>query len=135
MKSNRQLAVWLLLWLAQSAMGQPAQVILLRHAEKSDDPADVHLTARGRERAQALVALLGLTGWFGVSRSVFPAQQIPLLMSGGLGGVFLLGVGSLLWLSADIRDEWRKLDELEEATRGEAPDATVTLLDSGRGRG
>jgi len=59
MKSNRQLAVWLLLWLAQSAMGQPAQVILLRHAEKSDDPADVHLTARGRERAQALVALLG----------------------------------------------------------------------------
>jgi hypothetical protein len=38
---------------------QPAQVILLRHAEKPADEADVHLTARGQERAQALVTLLG----------------------------------------------------------------------------
>jgi hypothetical protein len=92
------------------------------------------------DRVAAVAAIVGgalalIIGWFGVSRSVFPAEQIPLLMSGGLGGVFLLGVGSLLWLSADIRDEWRKLDELEEATRGDSPDATVTLLDSGRGRG
>ncbi len=38
---------------------QPAQIILLRHAEKPDDQAEVHLSSRGRERAQALVALLG----------------------------------------------------------------------------
>jgi hypothetical protein len=38
---------------------QPAQIILLRHAEKPDDKAEVHLSSRGRERAQALVALLG----------------------------------------------------------------------------
>ena len=92
------------------------------------------------DRVVAVAAIVGgalalIIGWFGVSRSVFPAQQIPLLMSGGLGGVFLLGVGSLLWLSADIRDEWRKLDELEEATRRDTADATISLIDSGRGRG
>ena len=38
---------------------QPAQIILLRHAEKPADKAEVHLSSRGRERAQALVALLG----------------------------------------------------------------------------
>ena len=38
---------------------QPAQIILLRHAEKPTDEAEVSLSPRGRERAQALVALLG----------------------------------------------------------------------------
>ena len=38
---------------------QPAQIILLRHAEKPDDPAAEHLSARGNERAVALVSLLG----------------------------------------------------------------------------
>jgi hypothetical protein len=28
-------------------------------------------------------------------------------------GVFLLGLGGVLWLSADLRDEWRKLDRIE----------------------
>jgi hypothetical protein len=39
---------------------------------------------------------------------------MPYIASGGLGGIFLLGLGSTLWLSADLRDEWRKLDELGE---------------------
>jgi uncharacterized protein YbjT (DUF2867 family) len=37
---------------------QPALVLLLRHAEKPAEESDVHLSARGRERAEALVALL-----------------------------------------------------------------------------
>jgi hypothetical protein len=42
-----------------AACGQPTQVILLRHAEKPDDPAAVHLSSRGEERARALISLLG----------------------------------------------------------------------------
>ena len=34
-------------------------------------------------------------------------------VSGGMFGLFLLGIGALLWLSADLRDEWRKLDALD----------------------
>jgi hypothetical protein len=52
---------WLvcLLLTAAPVVAQPAQIILLRHAEKPDDKSDVHLSSRGQERAQALVALLG----------------------------------------------------------------------------
>lgn len=53
-----------LLLVAQLAGAQPAQVILLRHAEKPDDPADLHLSPRGEERAGALVSLLGRSSPF-----------------------------------------------------------------------
>ena len=55
-----------------------------------------------------------LTGWSKVSATPYPAEQIPYLVSAGLGGLFLLGVGATLWHSADLRDEWRKLDRLED---------------------
>lgn len=58
--------------------------------------------------AGALVA-----GWIGVSTNVFPAKQLPYLISGGLGGLFLVGITATFWLSADLRDEWRKLDRSE----------------------
>jgi streptogramin lyase len=35
----------------------PRHVLIIRHAEKPDDPADIHLTRRGEERAQALPQL------------------------------------------------------------------------------
>lgn len=54
-------------------------------------------------------------GWQGVSQSALPAGQIPYVISAGLGGMFLLGVAGTLWLSADLRDEWHKLDRLERA--------------------
>jgi hypothetical protein len=54
-----------------------------------------------------------LLGWAGVSRAVFPAEQLAYIISGGLGGLFLLGAGATLWLSADLRDEWRHLDGME----------------------
>ena len=62
--------------------------------------------------ALAAGALTLLLGWLGVSRQVLPAAQIPYIVSGGLGGVFLLGLGAVLWLSADLRDEWRQLREI-----------------------
>ena len=63
--------------------------------------------------AVGLLALL--LGWIGVSGQAYPAKQLPFMMSGGVGGVFLLGVGALFWLSSDLRDEWTKLDRIEEA--------------------
>lgn len=65
----------------------------------------------------ALGALLLVVGWYGMSGKALAEQQLPYLLSGGLGGLFLLGLGSALLLSADLRDEWRKLDAIEEALR------------------
>lgn len=62
-------------------------------------------------------AIILIIGWFGVSGTGFPAEQLPYIMSAGLGGLYLLGVAAVLWLSADLRDEWRKLDSIEEAIR------------------
>jgi hypothetical protein len=41
-----------------AAWARPARVILLRHAEEPADPANVHLSARGLERARALAGYL-----------------------------------------------------------------------------
>jgi hypothetical protein len=64
-----------------------------------------------------------IVGWVGASATPYTPEQIPYMLSGGLGGLFLLGVGAMLWLSADLRDEWRKLDRIDEALRklGPAP--------------
>lgn len=72
------------------------------------------------DRALAVVLVLAgvgalIAGWVGVSGSAYAAGQLPYIISGGIGGIFLLGVGATLWLSADLRDEWRKLDRIEEA--------------------
>jgi len=70
--------------------------------------------------AVVLVALGGLAlllGWIGVSGTPLPSEQIPYVVSGGLAGLALIGVGATLWLSADLRDEWRKLKHLEDAVR------------------
>ena len=53
-------------------------------------------------------------GWWGVSGTTKTSHQLPYLISGGLGGLFLLGVGATLWLSADLRDEWRHLASMED---------------------
>ena len=67
-------------------------------------------------------ALALLLGWLGISDAVLPSEQLPYLLSGGLLGVFLLGLGTTLWLSADLRDEWRKLDVIDENLRRLAGD-------------
>jgi hypothetical protein len=73
-----------------------------------------------------------LTGWSKVSATAYPAEQIPYVVSAGLGGLFLLGVGATLWHSADMRDEWRKLDRLEEkldAALGTSEEPKSVVLD------
>jgi hypothetical protein len=68
-------------------------------------------------------AIALIAGWVGVSGNAYAAGQLPYIISGGIGGIFLLGVGATLWLSADLRDEWRKLDSIEDALREESPSA------------
>jgi hypothetical protein len=68
----------------------------------------------------ALGILALILGWVGVSGNAYLAGQMPYLISGGVGGVFLLGVGGMLWLSADLRDEWHKLDRIERALNSAA---------------
>ncbi len=64
--------------------------------------------------AMATGGVLLLVGWSKVSGTPYAAEQIPYVVSCGLGGLFLLGVGATVWHSADLRDQWRKLDRLEE---------------------
>ncbi len=54
-------------------------------------------------------AVLLIVGWYHVADTGFVAKQMPYLISEGLGGVFLLGLGGMVWLSADLRDQWREL--------------------------
>ena len=85
------------------------------------------------DRTLAIVFGLGgllaiYLGWRGVSDALIPSQQIPYLASGGILGLFLLGAGATLWLSSDLRDEWRKLDSLSDDIR-----AVGEKLDSQQG--
>ena len=79
------------------------------------------------DRAVAVALVLGgltavIVAWVLASGTILTFEQIPYLMSGGLIGVCLVAVGATLWLSADLRDEWRKLDRLEAAVLGAGRD-------------
>jgi hypothetical protein len=69
--------------------------------------------------AAAVFAVGGLIaiglGWRGVADVSLATEQIPYLASGAVLGIFLLGVSATLWLSADLHDEWRKLDDLHHS--------------------
>jgi hypothetical protein len=79
--------------------------------------------------AAAVCAFVGalclLLGWIGISGTAFTAEQLPYIISGGIGSIFFLGLGGCLWLSADLRDEWRKLDSIEDALRSPEPGIRV----------
>jgi hypothetical protein len=81
-------------------------------------------------------AIALIAGILGVNDSIYLAEQTRYITAGGIGGIFLLGLGATLWISADLRDEWRKLDRIERAlgegvlrwvdTSGQAPAETST---------
>lgn len=87
----------------------------------------------------AATALTGaatlVVGWRGVSGTPYPAEQLPYVVSAGLGGLFLLGISTALWLSADLRDEWRKLDRIEQALRAAGGADAAALAGSQTGNG
>jgi hypothetical protein len=79
-------------------------------------------------------ALLMLLGYFGVSRESLPAKQIPYLVSGGIGGMFLAVLGAYFLGTQELRKDSGRLDRLEEMVselhhvllrRPDAPDLTA----------
>lgn len=56
-------------------------------------------------------------GWLRLTHTPYVAEQLAFLLSGGVGAVLLLGVGATLWLSADLHDEWRQLNSIDETLR------------------
>ena len=64
----------------------------------------------------SVIGVLALIkGWMGVRGTPVLAEQTRYIVSGGIGAIVLLGLGATLWISADLRDEWRKLDRIEES--------------------
>ena len=55
-----------------------------------------------------------VTGAVQVADHRYLADQLSFIMSAGLGGLACIGFGGGLLVSADLHDEWRKLDHLEE---------------------
>jgi hypothetical protein len=86
------------------------------------------------DRAGAVLALvLGVIavflGYLGTSRTEYIAKQIPFLISGGIVGLMLLTVAAVLWISADLRDEWRAMCKQSEAIRAEQNERRTELRD------
>jgi hypothetical protein len=83
------------------------------------------------DRAAALAVLSAgllalLMGWLGVSNNGNVAKALPYVVSGGLLGIFLMGVAATLWLSADLRDEWRELHGIRLALREQLDRSSVS---------
>lgn len=77
------------------------------------------LVRMNADRALAVVLVVAgllalVVGWFGISGKALAPEQLPYLISGGLGGVVLVAIGCTLALSADLQDEWRQLERVEE---------------------
>lgn len=79
-------------------------------------------------------ALLMLLGYLGVSREALPAKQIPYLVSGGIGGIFLAVLGAYFLGTQELRSDSGRLDRLEAMVqelhqallrRPDAPDLTA----------
>ena len=87
---------------------------------------------RDRVVAWLLISIGGLCilgGWIGVTNTVQVYNQLTYLVSGAIVGLFFLGVGVALLLSADFHDEWRKLDRIEAALRGRPLPEVDEILD------
>ena len=71
----------------------------------------------------ALVAVAVLAvGWIRISGTPYPAEQLPYILSAGVGGLLLVGFAATLWLSADMRDEWGELASIDEVLHRMAGD-------------
>lgn len=75
---------------------------------------------RGHRAAAALIAggaLFMAIGLVRVSGSLTLAEMIAYIVSGGIGGLVLLGAGVVVRASAQIHDDWETIDRVEAALR------------------
>jgi hypothetical protein len=87
-----------------------------QHKESAIVPRRWFRAAWDRVLGGALIAGGGVfvaAGYLGASGTRRISEQAAYLASGGLGGLFLLGCGATLLLSADLRDLGRQLDAAE----------------------
>jgi hypothetical protein len=59
-------------------------------------------------------ALCILAGYLGISRQALVAKQLPYLISGGISGLALVGVGTFYLATEQLRRDSGRLDRLEE---------------------
>ena len=58
--------------------------------------------------------LLVLIGYLGISREALVAKQLPYLISGGIGGIALVGFGAMLVGTEDLKRTYERIDRLED---------------------
>src|SRR5437016_11041893 len=58
-------------------------------------------------------ALTILIGYFGLSDRVLVAEQLPYLISGGIGGMALVIVGGVFLATQDVRRDADRLEQME----------------------
>ena len=92
----------------------------------------VHWDRAGAVACLAVGVICLIVGYTGVSGTRETADQIPYVGSGGMVGLFLLGAGIMLWLSADMRDEWRKLDSIDRHLRAGGAEPEAEAFRNGR---
>lgn len=78
-------------------------------AERLRDP---RMVLAGVAAVGGAIALF--VGYLGVSGTLDPAKQLPYLVSGGVGGLFLLGVATALLFSSDLGEARREVRELRQ---------------------
>src|SRR5436853_3666766 len=83
-----------------------------------------------------------LIGYLGISRESLVAKQLPYLISGGIGGIALVGAGAALIATEDLRRFRTRLDRLESMvadlhgvllTRDDAPTTNGQRAPAGAG--
>ena len=55
-----------------------------------------------------------IVGWYGVSGQAIVSKQLPYLISGGLGGIALVGIGAALIGTERLRQDAKRIARLEE---------------------
>lgn len=69
----------------------------------------VHWDRAGAVAAAIIGVVMLVVGYTGAADTQYISEQIPYVISAGFGGVVALSIAAALWLSADMRDEWREL--------------------------
>ncbi|MDX6551713.1 MAG: hypothetical protein QOH74_201, partial [Gaiellales bacterium] len=75
-----------------------------------------------------------LIGYLGISRESLVAKQLPYLISGGIGGIALVGAGAALIATEDLRRFRTRLDRLE-AMIGDLHGVLLSRPDAPSGNG